>query len=44
LLDLPDDDIIVCGVAIGYADPEAPANALVTTRVPASAFSQFKGF
>ncbi len=44
LLDLPDDDIIVCGVAIGYADPDAPANALVTTRVPASEFSQFKGF
>ena len=43
LLNLPEDDIIVCGVAIGYADPDAPANALVTTRVPAAAFSQFRG-
>ena len=44
LLDLPEDDIIVCGVAIGVEDKAAPANALVTERVPAAAFTDFRGF
>ena len=44
LLGLSDDDIIVCGVAIGQEDKAAPANALVTTRVPAPGFTEFRGF
>ena len=44
LLDLPESDLIVCGVALGHADPAAPANALRTTRVPARAFAGFRGF
>jgi len=44
LLDLPDSDMIVCGMAIGREDRDAPANALRTTRVPAAAFTRFRGF
>ncbi len=31
-LDLPDDRMLFCGMAIGYEDKEAPANALRTER------------
>lgn len=44
LLGLPDDEVIVCGMAIGRADPAAPENALVTERVPAAEFATFAGF
>jgi nitroreductase len=44
LLDLPDSDMIVCGMAIGREDRDAPANALRTTRVPAAGFARFRGF
>ncbi|MFK8075068.1 MAG: nitroreductase [Granulosicoccus sp.] len=30
---LSDDEIVVCGLALGYADPSAIENSLVTTRV-----------
>ena len=32
-LQLSDDEIVVCGLALGYADPGAIENTLVTTRV-----------
>ena len=44
VLDIGPDQDIVCGMAIGTADPAAPANALHTARVPAAAFTVFKGF
>lgn len=44
LLDLPETDMIVCGMAIGREDPDAPANALRTPRVPAAEFARFQGF
>ncbi len=44
LLGLPDSDMIVCGMAIGREDRDAPANALRTTRVPATGFARFRGF
>jgi nitroreductase len=44
LLDLPEDEVIVCGMAIGHADPDAPEYALRTSRAPASAFTTFAGF
>jgi len=44
LLDLPESDMIVCGMALGYEDAEAPANALRTERVPAEQFCEFRGF
>jgi nitroreductase len=44
LLGLGEDDVIVCGMAIGFEDRDAPANRLVTERVPAAEFSEFRGF
>jgi nitroreductase len=44
LLDLTEDDVILCGMAIGYEDPSAPANRLVTERVAAAEFTRFQGF
>jgi hypothetical protein len=35
---------VVCGMALGYADPDAPENALATTRAPARRFMRFDGF
>jgi nitroreductase len=37
-------DVIVCGMAIGYADRGAVENTLQTNRVPARAFASFAGF
>lgn len=44
LLDIPETHSIVCGMAIGHEDPEAPANRLRTVREPAAAFAEFRGF
>lgn len=44
LLGLGEHDVVLCGVAIGHEDTAAPANALRTERVPAAAFSDFRGF
>ena len=44
LLGISEDDIIVCGMAIGHEDKSAPANALVTERVAAGGFTEFRGF
>ncbi len=43
-LGLPFEDVVVCGMAIGYADPDAIENTLQTTRVPAREFTTFAGF
>jgi nitroreductase len=40
-LDIPDDQVLVCGMSLGVADPEEPANRLVTTRVPLGEFVTF---
>lgn len=42
-LDLPQDEIVVCGMALGFADPAEPANALRTTRIPPEEFAVFHG-
>ncbi len=44
LLELGAHDMVVCGMAIGHEDRAAPANALVTERVAADGFSDFRGF
>lgn len=33
-LAIPDDDMVVCGMALGYADPAAPVNGFTSERVP----------
>jgi hypothetical protein len=43
-LDIGDGHIVVCGMAIGYEDKEAAANALVTERLRARDFASFRGF
>ncbi len=43
-LPLAEEDLVVCGVALGYADRTAPENGLVTERAPLSDFVDFTGF
>ena len=40
-LKLGPDEILVCGMSLGHADPAAVANQLVTEREPVAAFTQF---
>jgi nitroreductase len=44
LLDIDEQWMVVCGMAIGHEDTTAPANALVTERVAARDFAAFRGF
>ena len=44
VLGIPDDEMVICGMALGYADPEAPENRLVTERAPVSGFARIAGF
>jgi nitroreductase len=44
LLGVSEAESVVCGVALGVEDTEAPANALRTERVPAAEFADFRGF
>lgn len=37
----PPNEMLVCGMSLGYADPSAPVNALVTERAPVSDFARF---
>ena len=34
LIGIPDDDVVVSGLSLGYMDSEAPANQLLTERKP----------
>ena len=38
-LAIPENEIVVCGIAIGKADPAAPANRLVPEREPVETFT-----
>jgi nitroreductase len=40
-LDLPANDMLVCGMALGWADPDKIENTLVTAREPVSGFTRF---
>ena len=40
-LQLPANEMVVCGMALGWADPDEPVNALRSTRVPVSEFASF---
>ncbi|PPQ31070.1 nitroreductase [Rhodopila globiformis] len=44
VLGLGEEEIVVCGMALGYADPDAPENGLATVREPARLFMRFDGF
>lgn len=43
-LALPADEMVVCGMALGRADPGAPVNAVRTERDRLEEFSTFRGF
>jgi nitroreductase len=40
-LDLPAGEMVVCGMALGFADPDRIENSLVTEREPLSTFTRF---
>lgn len=43
-LALSPDEMVVCGMALGHADPDAVENTLVTEREPVEGFARFHGF
>lgn len=43
-LALPENERVVCGMALGHADLDAPENRLRTERAPVEAFTDFRGF
>ncbi len=43
-LNLPDDHIFFCGLAIGYRDPDAPVNNFPVPRVPLGEAIRWEGF
>ena len=44
LLDIDDDHIFFCGMAIGYRDADAPINNFAVSRVSTDQFVTFRGF
>lgn len=40
-LQLPETEMLVCGMALGHADPDAVENRLVTEREPVAGFARF---
>lgn len=44
VLNVPDDQYIVCGISLGYADDAHPVNTLVSEREPVENFATFHGF
>jgi nitroreductase len=43
MLDIAANEIVICGMALGYADAEAPVNALETERAAVTEFTTFHG-
>lgn len=43
-LDLPQSELVVCGIAIGHPDRSAPVNQFRTRREPLDSFTSFRGF
>ena len=41
ILEIPDDEIVVCGMALGYADPNEPVNEYRPVREPVEVFTRF---
>jgi nitroreductase len=44
VLGLTDQEVVVCGMALGHADPAAPENSLVTERGGSDQFMSWRGF
>ena len=43
-LALPGDEMVVCGIALGHPDPQAPENRFRTDRAELPDFTSFRGF
>lgn len=43
-LEIPDNEIVWCGISLGYADKAAPVNTLKSERVPVDEIAKFRGF
>lgn len=43
ILNIPENEIIVCAMALGHIDPDAPVNGLKTARADLDAFATFEG-
>jgi nitroreductase len=43
VLDLPEDGVVLCGMALGWADPDAVVNQLETDRAPLESYVTFAG-
>lgn len=43
-LELPEAELVVCGIALGRADPAHPANRVRTSRLPVEEIATFQGF
>jgi nitroreductase len=43
-LDLGAEELVTCGVSLGYADEDAPVNQLNMPREPVEAFAHWRGF
>lgn len=43
-LQMGDGETLVCGIALGYADPDAPENQWQSERAPLAEYSEFIGF
>lgn len=41
VLELPENEMVVCGMSLGHADPDKIENTLVTEREPVAAFARF---
>jgi nitroreductase len=41
---IPDNEMLVCGMSLGWADPDALVNTLETARDPVEGFATFSGF
>lgn len=44
VLNVPDDEYIICGMSLGWPDETAPVNRLEAEREPVDAFARFHGF
>ena len=44
ILNVPNDEYIIAGISLGYADDSHPVNTLVSEREPVESFATFHGF
>lgn len=44
ILSIPSNQVIICGLALGYGDAQATINQLATDRADVNEFSRFEGF